>query len=81
MLKRCDAEAVGAGAARVAVAAVAAVEVLHESHGEGQDARARTAAEKQGVADAPGVDAPYELPLQLLLSCDVRESHRFPNVL
>ena len=67
--------AVGTLAARVAVVAVAAAEVLHVGHGQREPAAPRRPGEELGVADAAGVGRTHEVPLELLLTRYLRKSH------
>ena len=76
--QRRDLPAVGAFAARVAVAAVTTAEVLDIGHGHGQRPGTRLAREELGMAHAPGIDRLHQMPFQILLSCNVRKTHFTP---
>ena len=64
----------------IAVAAVAAVDVLGIGDCQRQRACTRDAREELGMADASRIDARRQMPLQLVLSCYVCESHDFISV-
>ena len=70
-----DLLAVGALAARIAVETVAAAEILHVSDGQRQSPGSGAAGKELGMADAAGIDRLRQMPLQLLLSYDVSETH------
>ena len=75
MRQRCDLFAIGTLAARVAVAAVTATEVLHISHGQRQRPGTGQPREELGMAHTAGIDRLCEMSFQIVLSYDVRKSH------
>lgn len=70
-----DLLAVGALAARIAVVAVAAAEVLHVSHRERQRTGTGLTRKQLGMADPTGVDRLGQMPFEFLLSYDVCKPH------
>ena len=75
MRQRLDLLAVRAFAARIPVVAVAAAEVLHVGHGQSQRSVARQARKELRMAHPSGIHRPGQMPLQLLLSDNIRKSH------
>lgn len=73
--QRRDLPTVGALAARIAVVAVAAAEVLYVSHGERQGTGAGLSRKQLGMADPAGIDRLGQMPFEFLLSYDIRKSH------
>ena len=75
MRQRPDLPAVGTLAARVAVAAVAAAEVLHIGHGQRQGPGTGQPREELGMAHTAGIDRLRQVPFQIVLSYDIRKAH------
>ena len=75
MRQRLDLPTVGTLAARIAVVAVAAAQVLDIGYGKGQRPEARSPGEELGVAHAPRIDRLRQMPFQIVLSRYVSKSH------